>query len=368
MYDEYGITQEQYLEILDLYGEVNEYTIRDYFSLTSENLSDGIKDRVYKYKKETTKFMDDNKKLFFIGLLAGYGYVKFNQELNKRYEEYQKDITKITVNGYNFVASEVKKEEQYKDISQEESLLKSNLNELLSMFQLDTTSSKTADDRYIKLIKNYYKKTEKTVEYFQNDITLKEYLARKVDKFDKLEKTVAYYNKNGTIRAYFDIASYDSMVYNTNLTRTGVRESIKSCIRLNEDIVYVDPHPFACPECQLWQGKFYSLSGKISTFNGQRVLPFEMALEGESGIGLLHPNCTHIPRPAYNTDEISDKYSSPEWEEKYNTKQKIQSLELKKSRLKNDNKIYKELDDQASIDKNKQKIKNINEKIKELSQ
>ena len=109
---------------------------------------------------------------------------------------------------------------------------------------------------------------------------------------------------------------------------------------MGNDVVYVDPHPYACPECQIWQGKFYSLSGETTTFNGQKVLPFEMAIEGESGVGLLHPNCTHIPRPAYNTDEISLKYSSEEWEEKYDNQQKIQALKLKKSRLKNDNKKH----------------------------
>ena len=158
------------------------------------------------------------------------------------------------------------------------------------------------------------------------------------------------------------------MVYNTNLTRTGVIESVKACIKLGKDVVYVDPHPYACPECQIWQGKFYSLSGETKVFNGEFIDPLETAIEGESGIGLLHPNCTHVIRPAYEEDRVSNKYSSAEWEEKYNTKQKIQALELKKSRLRNDNKIYKELDNQEMIDKNKQKIRKINEKIKELSQ
>ena len=365
MYD--AITQDQYDAILNEYGEVNEFTIREYFDKLSTNLSNTIKDSVYENKKETTRFMDRTKTLFFAGILLGYGYTRFKDKLDKEYQDYQSNINKINSKGYRDISDAMKSEYQYKDITEQESMFKSNLNELLDMFKLDTTSTKTADDKYLRLIKNYYKQTEKTTEYFKTDITLKEYLAKKVDKFDKLEKTVAYYNKDGTIRAYFDIASYDSMVYNTNLTRTGVKESIKACYRLNNDVIYVDPHPYACPECQIWQGKFYSLSGKTESFNGEKVIPFEIALEGESGIGLLHPNCTHIPRPAYNTDIITDKYSSAEWEEKYNTKQKIQALELKKSRLKSDNKIYKELDDQAAIDKNKQKIRNINAKIKELS-
>jgi hypothetical protein len=368
MYEEYGITQEEYENILNEYGEVNEYTIRDYFSKLSVELSETIKEEVNKNKKETTSFMDKIKTLVFIGLVAGITYQEFNNRLNREYEEYQDKIDKDDEKGYKKIR-EIINASGIKDIEKkEESPLEINIDELLSLFKLDRTSTKTENDKYIRLIKAYYKRTEKTTEYFKTDITLKEYLARRVDKFDKIEKTVAYYNKNGTIRAYFDIASYDSMVYNTNLTRTGVIESIKACSKMNNDVVYVDPHPFSCPECQIWQGKFYSLTGKTDEFNGERIYPLEMAIEGESGIGLLHPNCTHIIRPAYSTDITSYKYSSAEWEEKYNTKQKIQALELKKSRLRNDNKIYKELDDQSSVDKNKQKIKSINEKIKELQQ
>ena len=367
MYEEYGITQEEYELILDEYGDVNEDTIRQYFARLSEELSNGIKSSVYEYKKETTRFMDRSKTLFFLGLLVGYGYVKFSQKLDEEYEDYQKEIDKITSNGYNFVSNTMKTADEYKYTSKDKVIDIGELNDLLNKFKLDVESSKTADDRYLKLIKGYYKDTEKTIEYFKGDISLKEYLAKRVDQFDKLEKTVAYYNKDGTIRAYFDIASYDSMVYNTNLTRSGVRESIKACIKLGNDVVYVDPHEFACPECQIWQGRFYSLSGLTEEFNGEKILPLEVAIEGESGVGLLHPNCSHIIRPAYPTDEESDKYSSEEWEEKYDTKQKIQALELKKSRLKSDNKIYKELGDESAIDRNKQKIRNINEKIKELS-
>ena len=178
MYEEYGITQEEYENILNEYGEVNEDTIRDYFSKLSENLSEGIKDKVYNHKKETTKFMDNTKLLFFTGLLLGYGYSRFSQELDENYEEYQKRIDKETASGYKFVEEAMKPLEEYKYTIGEETIVRSDLNELLSQFELDTTSSKTADDRYIRLIKNYYSQLEKTTEYFQNDITLKEYFVK----------------------------------------------------------------------------------------------------------------------------------------------------------------------------------------------
>ena len=49
---------------------------------------------------------------------------------------------------------------------------------------------------------------------------------KKLTQYDKVEKVVAYHNQDGTIRAYHDIASYNSMVYNTNLTSGAWNETI----------------------------------------------------------------------------------------------------------------------------------------------
>lgn len=364
MYDEYGITQEEYEIILDEYGDVNEETIRQYYESISLELSKGIKKEVNKHKEITTEFMDNTKLLFFTGLLLGYGYARFKDKLEDNYRNYKKEIESEEEKGFDFVSKYTRYLEDYEYTNQQEI----QLNELMSLFELDKTSTKTADDRYIRIIENYYRNMESSVKYYKEKDLLETYLSKYVSKFDKLEKTVAYYNKDGTIRAYFDIASYDSMVYNTNLAREGTRASIRRCIQTYHDVIYVDPHEYACPECQIWQGKFYSLSGETTFFNGYEVLPFDMALEGESGIGLLHPNCKHVPRPAYYFDKPSSKYSSPEWIEEYDKQQKIQGLKLKRKRLKNDNKIYKELEDQSSIDENNKRIRSINEKIRELSQ
>ena len=83
MYEEFGLTEDIYQNILDEYGEVNEFTIREFFSNLTEEVSKDIKDEVNKNKKETTKFMDRTKYLFFIGLLLGYGYVKFSEKLDQ---------------------------------------------------------------------------------------------------------------------------------------------------------------------------------------------------------------------------------------------------------------------------------------------
>lgn len=329
-------------ELIEEYGDINNY----------------IKDEVYDYKKDTTDFMDGVKLVFFAYLLNKASSKDFNDEIDRKFNVYQELINKRVSKGTKNVRDLVKSSIEVDLLTENKKTDSKVIRKVLEQFKLDNKSTKTADDKYIKVLKNYYNKTKNTLD--EGWVQEQAYLSKKVSKFDKIEKTVAYRNNDGTIRAYFDIASYDSMVYNTNLTRSGVQESLKSCEELSEDVVYVDPHMFSCDLCQDLQGKFYSITGKTKNYKGIRIDSLDEAMRQ----GLLHPNCTHIPRPALIDDEVSNLYSGEGWSERYSAKQKKQSLELKKQRLRNDNIIYKKLGDEESIDKNKQKINALNKEIR----
>ena len=159
-----------------------------------------------------------------------------------------------------------------------------------------------------------------------------------------------------------EVIDCENMVFNTNLTRTGIRETIKDSLIRDYDVVYIDPHPFSCPLCQTLQGKFYSITGETTIYNGMEIESLEEAQEQ----GLFHPNCTHIPRKAYPEDRVSDRYTSENWEERYNVRQKLNAIELEKERLKSDIAIYEKLGNMEQVDKEKQKLKRYNEKIREL--
>lgn len=335
------LTEEEIRRIEEEYGNVNNY----------------IKDEVYENKKETTDFMDILKYLFFLYLIKGKSKKEFNDRVDTEYKKFKEEIDKSKAKGYTVVADLTK---YLTETSNNKEPLEIDLNSIIKRYDIEKTSTKREDDKYIRILKNYYGKTEKTVQ--KSWVDKNAYLTGVVDKFDKIEKTVAYKSKEtGEVRAYFDIASYDSMVYNVNLTNTGWKESIKSSLEEGNDIVYVEPHPYACDLCRPLQGKFYTLSNRPKPYNDMIVQPLEVAIK----LGLKHPNCTHIPQPANPYQNISNKYSGEEWAEKYSAKQKIQALELKKQRLRNDNKVYAELGNREMIDKNKQKIKALNEKIKE---
>lgn len=318
--------------------EYNEY---------GQEISQEIKDDVHEYKKKTTKFMDKVKTAFFIYLIAKKGTELYSKRVDKEYRVYIKDIDKL-------VKASLKKF-NIKDVDTEA------VNDIMERFNIDKTSVKTEDDKYIQVIKNFYSKTLKTLD--KEWISEKDYLSAKVSEFDKVEKVVRYdrRKKDGNF-VYFDIASYDSMVFNTNLTRTGIRETIKDSLIRDYDVVYIDPHPFSCPLCQTLQGKFYSITGETTIYNGMMIDSLEYAQEQ----GLFHPNCTHIPRKAYPEDRVSDRYTSEIWEEKYNVRQKLNAIELEKERLKSDIAIYEKLGNMEQVDKEKQKLKRYNEKIREL--
>ena len=209
---------------------------------------------------------------------------------------------------------------------------------------------------YKNTIDQYYKGRLKTVK--KDYVDKQSYLAKIVEQYDKAQAVIPYYNKDGTVRCYHNIASYNSMLYNVNLNRSGWNRTMYDASLLNNDLVYLPAHPFACDLCMPWQGKVYSTSGKSLKYP-----PKELAEAG--GIG--HPNCKHQWLLYWGEDMIQkDDYNSIEWQDAYERKQKIQALQLERKKLKNDRKIYENIESFGEVDKVNQKISSINSKIKEL--
>ena len=316
-----------------------------------DEISEVINEEVQSYSKESYDYLDEVKKLVFTCLIGKISYDVFKGKLNKINSKYNKIEKNRTSKGYKKVKDKVVETNKKPISSKKIDFTKEELAKLL--FKLDKTSQIKAKDKFIKIITNYYKTTLKTAK--KEYISIDDYLKKKLTQYDKVEKVVAYHNQDGTIRAYHDIASYNSMVYNTNLTSSAWNETINYCYENNTDIVYVEPHPFSCPLCQEWQGKFYSLTGKSSKYEN-----IENAYRG----GLKHPNCKHNITTNVGQRETNE-YSSNEWVERYEARQKKQALELKRKRLKTDRDIYKELNNYEEVDKINAQIRILNSAIKE---
>lgn len=316
-----------------------------------DEISEMIDEEAQNYSKESYDYLDEVKKLVFSCLLGKTSYDIFKGKLNKVNSKYNKIEKDRTSKGYKKIKDKVVETNKTPISNKKIDFTDKDLSDLL--FKLDKTSQIKAKDKFIRIITNYYKTSLKTIE--KEYISIDDYLKKKLTQYDKVEKVVAYHNQDGTIRAYYDIASYNSMVYNTNLTSGAWNETIKYCYENDIDIVYVEPHPFSCPLCQEWQGQFYSLTGKT-----QKYKNIEVAYKG----GLKHPNCKHNITTNVGQKETDD-YSSNEWIERYKARQKKQALELKRKRLKTDREIFNKLGSQEEVDKINAKIKKLNSSIKE---
>lgn len=309
---------------------------------TPEDIEDYIRNEVDKDKVEKYKELDKAKITFFVFLIGTIGVEAFKEEIEKIISIPKRDYSKV-VSMMNSINPDeevnVFKEPNSKDIEK-------------IMFNISSESELKARDKYIRILTNYYGKTLGTIK--KADIDKAEYLLNKVSKFDKVEKVVPYYDKKGRIVAYHDIASYNSMVYNTNLTNSVWNETLDNAIKTNNDLVYVPGHYGSCPYCAPYEDRIYSITGANIGFP---------LLQEAIDNGLKHPNCKH-PIENYSS-EVSTTPSVSTPPEVYNTLQKIRALELKKSRLRTDKSIYKELGSYEDVDKTNQKIKKVNEKLKE---
>lgn len=316
----------------------------------NDKISEYINKEVIKLKEKTYDLLDYTKLVLFTYLLQGKSYDDFKIKLESTMEVYDKNSKKMLVEArkeLDGIVGAINKE------NTTEVIKIANTKGLQDLkFKLDLTSTAKARKAYVRVIKNFYKTASKTLQ--KEYINEEAYLSEKVSQYDKVEKVVPYYNKSGSIQSYHDIAGYNSMVYNTNLTSEAWNSTIDSAIETKNDLVYVPAHPYSCPLCQEWQGKIYSLK-KNSDY------PYiEEAIAG----GLKHPNCKHPILQYWGQDE-TDEYSSEEWTERYDARQKKQSLELKRKRLKNDREIFKKLGNQEEVDKLNKKIKALNSQIKE---
>ena len=307
-----------------------------------------IQDSVYYLSNQYYKLMFQTKKLFFKCLNENKPLNYFEQEASKiwdkvdhkymeqRIEELENMISAKNTDGHEILNPDAKFEEIFK-LEPERRFIE-------------------VERKYQKTMEHYYKGRLKTL---QNGYVDKQtYLKNLVNKYDKTQSVIPYYNKDGTIRSYHNIASYNSMLYNVNLNRSGWNRTIYDSKLLENDLVYLPAHPFACPLCMQWQGKIYSVSGK-----SKKYPPKDTAIKG--GIG--HPNCKHQWTIYWGIEDVQkEKYNNAEWEEQYEKKQKIQALQLERAKLKNDKSIFAELGNYEEVDRVNSKIKKSNSVINEL--
>lgn len=313
---------------------------------------------------------------------------KFFESLKeeKNIETYSREISKLWNVDHSFMTDAIKELSQMvndKDVKLAEkygvtqrSIKLQNtwqeyLNKDYEVYKLNPERDFTLmEQRYVNRHISYYKNQLNAVE---KAVDKEVYLTNIVEKYDKIDKSIPYFSHTtGKIVSYQTIATYNSMLFNWNLTHSAWNRTLYDAKLLGNNLLYLPAHPYACPMCMEYQGYVYADNTpskedtKVLLKYGKRgEYMKENAIKG--GVG--HPNCKHVWTIYWSQEQIQEeKWNSSEWEENYKIEQKKQSLDLEKSRLLSDRRIYKSLGDEGKVDDITSKIKAIREKKKELDQ
>lgn len=335
-----------------------------------------INDEVWNCNLKYIRMMRTTKEKFFKGLLDGKSKKDYSKEI--------KDLWNIDHKFMDQALKELDKMVKDKDINlakkygdnkivQRSIKLENSWQEYnnidYEIYKLNPERDfKIMEERYVNRHIKYYENQQKGLELAQDK---EAYLSNIVPKYDKIDKSIPYFSHTtGKIRCYQTIATYNSMLFNWNLTHSAWNRTEYDGKLLGNNLRYLVAHPYACPHCMEYQGFVYaedtpsSSELKILMKYGKRG---EYMKEDAVRGGVGHPNCKHTWTLFWDIDQIQEeKWNSSEWEEEYEKEQKKQALDLEKSRLLSDRRIYQELGNQSKVDELTGKIKAIRDKKKEL--
>lgn len=309
-----------------------------------------IEDSVYLVEHDYYKLMYKTKLTFFNYLLNGRNVEDFKKRTDRIWNKID----------HSYMEQRIKElDDMIKQTDLEGRKILNPDEDFVKIYEVASISKyKETENRYKKIIDNYYERIKKTLD--KDYIDKNAYLSKIVEKYDSTQQTIPYFNKNGFVQSYHNVASYNSMVFNTSLNHSGWNRTAYDSKLLGITLEYLPAHTFACPLCQEWQGKVYSNNGTYGTIDGIKYEPKENAIKG--GVG--HPNCKHQWLLYWDKSQIQkDDYSSANWEEKYKEKQKEKAVKRQIEKLENDKAIYSKLNNQEKVDKINQMLNKLNQSL-----
>lgn len=350
--------------------------------ISSNAITIFIEDKVWESTLKYNRMINITREKFFENLYK-----------NTPIDEYTKGITELWDIDHSYMDKSIEELRQMviqkdfydaemygkKKVAQRSIKLENTWREFIlrddELYQLNPERDfRTLEQRYVNRHIKLYKNIK---ERYKDSKDLGKDLADFVKRYESIDKTIPYFSHTtGDIIRYVNIATYENMLYNVNLTRSAWNRAIYDAKLLGNHLWYLPPHPFACPGCMFFQGYVYTdhnptpREANILMQYGKPGYPRKEDTYGSNPnarIGVGHPNCKHVWLSYWSQDQIQEeKYNSSEWEEKYKNKQKIQSLELEKSRLLTNRRIYQNLGQQDLVDKTTSKIKKIRQTIKDI--
>lgn len=314
-----------------------------------KNSNQFINESVFKVNIKYARLQNETKELFFKCLEENRDLDYFKAKLERLWAGVDKSYYEDEINEYSALIHEInmrgKKVKEVK--SQEDGSL---------LFTLVPISvSLKQEKRFINIKEKEYNTSINSEAY---KLDKQEYLKLKVQRYNN--QIIPYYShEDGKLIRYVQLSTYEAMIHNTNLTRTGWNTTLNDGDYLGIRKYYIPYHPFSCPYCIEHQNKLMTKEDVIDLVGD---------VEEQEG-DILHPNCkctltfyepyTRIGKNPYGEEEL---------EEQYNIRQKVNSLTLKKEEIKTDMRIQKMLGNQDEVDKLNNQRNKINKSIRELKE
>ena len=309
-----------------------------------------IADNVFGINLEYTKMQNQTKELFFRCLDENRDEEYFENELKKIWNDSDLDLMQEQILEYREMVHE---DNTNKKLSEE---AKSKIN--IVGFAVLSSAVLLTNKLFQKSKTKEYKIRHESYAY---KVDKNEYLKKLVPKYTSDIKPYYKKGENKTkenIVRYVKPSTYNSMVYNTTLTKNEWAQTLNDGEELGIDLYYIKSHSFSCPHCLSHQERKMTREECLNIYNTAE----------EGATDLLHPNCKCELVIYEKNTKLRKIKNKDEKIEQYHIREKVMSLTLKKEEILSDIKIQKFLGNEDEIDKlNKQRNK-INKSIRELKE
>jgi len=311
--------------------------------------SNFINESVFKVNIKYTKLQNETKELFFRCLDEGRDIDYFKAKLEQLWGKVDYSYMEDEIIEYGAIIHEynTKGKEVIQDIPEGQEG---------SLFALVPISVILAvDKKFQKTKEREYKNSLNSKAY---EIDKQEYLKLKVSRYNN--QIVPYYSKTtGELIRMVQPSTYNSMIHNTNLTRSGWNTTLNDADNMGVRTFWIPYHSFSCIHCLEHQNRALTKEEVID------LVGYAEETEGD----ILHPNCK-CTLTFYDDRTTMNKpnYSDSELEEQYHIRQKVNSLTLKKEEVATDLRIQKRLGNQNEVDKLNQQRNKINKEIRQLQE
>lgn len=316
-----------------------------------KNSSQFISESVFRANIKYSELQNETKELFFKCLYEGRDLDYFKAKLEQLWGNIDRSILQQELDEYEAMIHEY-------NVNDRE-IIKEEDNGSMIFALIPISEALKQEKRFVKLKIKEYEDTLNSKGYQNNK---QEYLKLKVKKYNNQIVPYYVYDKNtGELNyiRYVQLSTYEAMIHNTNLVRTGWNTTINDADSVGISKFWIPYHSFSCEHCLAHQNRILTKEEVIDLIG--------MAEEQDGDI--LHPNCKcQIVMYDFGTRFNRPKYSNMELKEQYTIRQKVNTLTLAKDRLRTDMKIQQMLGNIAEVDKLNQKRNKINSEIRDLKE